>query len=178
MSDRRCTATTKQGKPCKSPPQRGKNVCLSHDVETREAVRFSGAQPGAGRPRRPREVELYQEVADEMREEMRAVLKEGLLAEQAVVVGGNSANAHIEMIPDNGHRLTTMREIMDRLHGKAAQTTTLDASGPLVNINLVTDANLRAELADLRRRTSAHRAIQPGWVDVGGGAEVDSAATH
>ena len=174
MSDRRCTATTKQGKPCRSRPLAGSDKCLAHsDAQTRTDLHFVSQ----GRPRRPREIELVQEVADEFKAQMRAVLTDGLVADRAVVVG-NGPTAYVETVPDHPQRLATFKEIIDRLHGKPQQTTTIDSHGPLVNLNLVTDGILRTEAADLRRRLALDRAVEPRGFDVGGGAELDSATTH
>ncbi|HEU4735498.1 MAG TPA: hypothetical protein VFS48_00525, partial [Solirubrobacterales bacterium] len=60
MAKRKCTGKTKTGKPCGAWALKGHLVCLAHaDEKTRASVRFGGAQPGAGRPRKlkPMEVE-------------------------------------------------------------------------------------------------------------------------
>lgn len=126
----RCSQAKADGTPCQAYALKGTDACLAHsDSETRASVGFV-AEAGVlgGRPRRPREVELYAEVAEEMREEMRQVLRDGLRAELAVVVGGNSSSAHIETFPDAKQRLATLTAIVDRLHGKPRQMT--EISGP------------------------------------------------
>lgn len=124
-----CSGTNKKGEPCKAPVIVGTDRCIAHSSrELQETAGFGGAQPGAGRPRRPREIELIEQVAEEYRDELRRVLVEGLTAEAPVVVGGNSKDAHVEMVPDHRQQLATFREIVDRLHGRPKQMTEL--SGP------------------------------------------------
>lgn len=126
---RKCSGTNKQGEPCDASPLRDRDTCIAHsDAQTRASVGFvPEAGKLGGRPRRPREIELIQEVADEFKEQMRQVLIDGLQAERGIVVG-NGGTAYVEQMPDHPHRLSTYREIMDRLHGKPRQTTEL--SGP------------------------------------------------
>lgn len=124
---------------------------------------FGGSQEGAGRPRRPREIELIQDVAEEFRDQLRAVYSEGLTATRSVVVW-TGETATVEEVPDHGHRLKTAQEIQDRLHGKPRASTDVAATVD-VNLNLVTDGDLRERAADLRRRLAASRPVKSGGPD-------------
>lgn len=127
----RCTKTKKDGSPCRANAVNGTDACLAHsDEQSKALVGFGGPDAGklGGRPRRPREIELIQEVADEFKDELRRVLVDGLTASQPVVIGGNSKDAHVELVPDARQQLATFREILDRLHGRPRQMT--EISGP------------------------------------------------
>src|ERR1017187_5555786 len=98
MAKRQCQGTTKKDKRCRAAPLRDSDYCLAHaDEETRASTGFGGADAGAlgGRPRRPREIELIQEVADEFKDELRAVYSDGLTAVRGIVVG-DGENARVE----------------------------------------------------------------------------------
>ena len=121
MSSRSCKGTTRKGTPCKATPLRDEDFCLAHSPRKAEiAPDFQGRQPGAGRPKRPREIDLIEQVAEEKREELRAVYSEGLVADRAVVVG-QGPTAHVEHVPDHPHRHRVAESMIDRLHGKARQ---------------------------------------------------------
>lgn len=158
-----CVSLTRAGKPCRARPLKGTDLCLSHsDRDTQVSIGFGGPQEGAGRPRRPREIELIQEVADEYRQELRDVFSDGLIAERGVVVG-DGEHARVEYVTDNSHRLATAKEILDRLHGKPTQRVDVP---PAVNIEsfqaLIVDPDARLLAAELRRRVAHGRALQPG----------------
>ena len=145
---RSCKATTRAGKPCKSPPQKEGDYCLAHaSAEVRDSVGFIARNGKGGRPRRPREIELIQEVAEQFRAALREVYATGLTAERAVVVG-NGPSAHVEMVPDLPHRLAVAKEINDRLHGRPRQQTEITGGdGGPVEVKLPTEAEWHAEVA-------------------------------
>lgn len=168
MAKRQCQGQTKKGASCKAAPLKDSDYCLAHaDGETRALIGFGGAENGAlgGRPRRPREIELIQEVAEEFRDDLRAVYSEGLTAERGVVVG-DGENARVEYVADHSHRLRTAQEIQDRLHGKPRSTNDVAAHVD-VNLNLVTDGDLREQAAALRRGLAANRPVKPSGLDAG-----------
>src|SRR5688500_15349112 len=54
MAKRKCTGTTRTGKPCRAAPLADGDTCLAHaDEETRGSMGFGGPQPGSGQPRKP-----------------------------------------------------------------------------------------------------------------------------
>lgn len=123
MAKRVCKAKTKAGKQCKARPLTDSDVCMSHsDAQTKKEMGFEHA----GRPRRPREIELIQEVAEEFKGKLRQVYTDGLSATRHVVVG-NGPEAHVEEVPDMPQRLKTAAEILDRLHGKPRQAVEMTA---------------------------------------------------
>ena len=166
MGKRQCKGTNKQGQPCGAHPIGDGDLCISHsDRETQDRLGFGGPQEGSGRPRRPREIELIQEVAEEMREQIRQVWRDGIQATRHVVVG-NGPSAHLEEIPDQTERRHTIEAINDRLHGKPTVQADIAAAVD-VNLNLVTDNDLRDQLATVRRRLAAARPVKPSGPDAG-----------
>lgn len=149
----RCKATTIRDEPCKSPSVQANGFCVAHQPqEVKDSIGFGGAQPGSGRPRRPREIELYQEVATEFQEEIRQALRDGLTAKRSVVVG-NGPDAHTEEVEDIPTRLKTVDMIADRLHGKPRQATEISGpEGHPLTTNIISDPEIaEAARAVLRR---------------------------
>lgn len=152
-----CKGTNKAGAPCGSRPLRGKDFCFAHDEESKASGRFGGPEHGklGGRPRRPREIELIQQVAEEKKAQLRAVYVDGLEADRAVVVG-NGPSAHVEHVADHPHRLRTAESILDRLHGKPATTIDANVQQHTLQVNLdASDPDTRGLIADLLRRRPA-----------------------
>lgn len=167
MAQRKCKAKTKTGKSCRNTAVLEDGYCVAHtpnDADSRRLI--GGPKPGAGRPRRPREIELIQEVAEEFKDDLRAVYSDGLTATRSVVVWTGDS-AEVEEVPDHAHRLRTAQEIQDRLHGKPRQSADI-ASTVDVNLNLVMDHELREHAADLRRRLAERRAVKPSGLDARG----------
>lgn len=167
MAKRTCTATTVRGKPCQAAPLKGTDRCGAHPLSP-ASPRFGSPEQASqagqlgGRPRRPREIELVQEVADEYRDEMRLVLIEGLQAQRGIVVG-DGESARVEFVADHSQRLRTFQEIQDRLHGKPRTTldATLDQRNLTVNVD-VADSETRGLIADFLRRRPALDGSEPG----------------
>ncbi len=65
IARKRCKAKTAAGKRCKAWPLQGGELCLAHDVKARELARFSGAQPGAGRPKLPKPSDLQRHLLEQ-----------------------------------------------------------------------------------------------------------------
>jgi hypothetical protein len=130
MSRRVCKAKTTRGKPCGAPPLKPGTViegvrvtgkwCRQHDQDLPDSARIGGAQPGAGRPPKPRVIDVILASITERAGEIDAGLWEATKAERAVVVG-NGPTAHVEMVPDWPTRIVAFRELLDRGHGKAKQ---------------------------------------------------------
>jgi hypothetical protein len=113
-----------------------------------------------GRPRKPRTSEIYAQVAEEMREEIREVLKRGLMATRHVVVG-NGPEAHVEEIPDIPMQVKTAAELADRTDGKPRQS--VEMSGPEgqpITTNLISDPSLAQAARDVLRRAATPPDVQ------------------
>lgn len=152
---RQCNATTKAGKACKAAPLKDQDVCLAHaDAETRKSTGFVGEN--GGRPRKPRTSEIYAQVAEEMREEIREVLKRGLKATRHVVVG-NGPDAHVEEIPDIPMQVKTAAELADRTDGKPRQAVEItgDEGGPIEFAGITPANDWHKEVAEVLKTTGA-----------------------
>jgi hypothetical protein len=125
----RCADTNaKTGNPCRAWPLRGTDRCLAHtDQVSRGSTRFGGPQPGGGRPRKPRVVDVLREQVEDRAEEVLAPLWDGLTAERAIVVGSGES-AELQAAPDMPTRLAAARELLDRAYGRPMQAT--EVSGP------------------------------------------------
>lgn len=118
QTTRRCEATTKAGKPCRSAPLDGQPHCISHsDSKTQERLGFG---IGGGRPRKPTSSELFEQWWNEHEGAVLAALDCALHADKAIVVG-NGPKARLEYAPDYELRLKAARELMDRRHGRPKQ---------------------------------------------------------
>lgn len=151
MASRKCSATTNAGKPCGAPPRDGSDTCVSHaSKEEKETLRFGGAQPGAGRPPRPKAIDIYREKVEAERDAWFKVLEDARDAERALVVG-DGPTAHIEHVDDHPTRLKAFKEAHDRVFGKAMQyhdVTTREEESEV-------DAEIRELLAEMDRREKA-----------------------
>lgn len=158
--DSGCKATvskgSREGEVCGKPLWGDTEKCWGHQPkEVKEAKGFGGAQEGSGRPRRPREIELYQEVANEFQEEIRQALRDGLTAKRAVVVG-NGSDAHTEEVDDIPTRLKTVDMIADRLHGKPRQSTEISGpQGQPIAATVITDSDVAEAARDVLRRAAS-----------------------
>ena len=155
MAKRQCKGKTKKGTPCKAAPLKDSDFCLAHaDEETRESTGFGGSQPGAGRPRQPRAIEVIRERIEQDIEQVVGPLFEALEAERGVVVGAGE-NATLEMVADWSVRLSAIRELLDRGYGKPRQTIahTGVEDGPPIGVELSSDlADAAHEFLDRVRR--------------------------
>ncbi|MCA1572668.1 MAG: hypothetical protein LC798_20710, partial [Chloroflexi bacterium] len=123
-----CTGTTRKGEPCGAWPLKDRDVCLAHsDLETRASVRFGGVQPGGGRPKNPRAVDVLRERIEQNIDRWLAPIEEALAAERGIVVGMGE-DASLEFIPDHAIRLRAAAEGFDRVYGKPKQA--IEQSGP------------------------------------------------
>jgi hypothetical protein len=151
---RTCEGTTKKGKPCGANPLKPGTViggvtvtgkwCRQHDLDLPDSARIGGATPGAGRPRKPREVDVIRESLEARAGMIDEMLREAMLANRAVVVG-NGPTAHMEMVPDWPTRITAAREILDRSYGRSKQSSEVT----VITEDALTQAitRLEAELA-------------------------------
>lgn len=130
----KCTSTTKKGAPCKAAPITGTDKCLAHaDEKVRETIGFGGSQPGAGRPKNPRAVDVLRERIERDIDKVLDPLWDALDATNGVVVG-NGASAEVEILPDYRTRIAAARELLDRGYGRPKQQTELTGAdgGPVV----------------------------------------------
>lgn len=126
---RRCSATTKAGKPCKSPPLRNRKVCLAHsDAVSRGSVGFTAeAGKQGGRPRQPRTIDVLRERLEERADEIIDVYLDAARAVTHEAVGYGEDREIIE-VPDHALRLKAAEALHDRAYGKPKQAT--EISGP------------------------------------------------
>ena len=160
-----CTGTTKAGGLCDAHPLKGTDpqVCIAHaDRETQASVGFGGAQPGSGRPRAPRAVEIITERLEADFEAWYQVLVDARDATKTVWSGsGEDAEAH--EVPDHPTRLAAFREAMDRGYGKPRQATEITLPGnESMGAMFVTDPVLAEEARELLRRAASVGSDQPG----------------
>lgn len=152
---RKCKGTTKAGEPCPTTPLHAGTLvdgvpahggyCRSHDPDLAAAgvskipAGFGGPQPGSGRPRKPRAVDVLKDWMEDHIDETLAPLKAGLTATKMVVVG-NGPGARLEEVPDNATRIACARELLDRGYGRPRQT---------VDAVVVTDEDLLERIAQM-----------------------------
>lgn len=127
----RCAGKNVAGDPCRAHAMRGRDRCIAHaEKEIQASVGFGGAQPGGGRPRNPRAVDVIRERIEADIDKYLRVPEEALNATR--VVGYNSDGEAIEM-PDHPTRLAAFKEILDRSYGRPKQQTEVTGAdgGPL-----------------------------------------------
>jgi hypothetical protein len=131
VSERACNGTNKIREPCSANPLKPGTViegvsvsgdyCRQHDPNLPESARMGGAQPGAGRPRKPRAVDVLRERIEQDIDRVLNPLWEALEATQGVVVG-TGPTATLEVVPDYRTRIAAVRELLDRGYGRAKTT--------------------------------------------------------
>lgn len=130
---RRCIAKNKAGGPCSAPPLVGKEHCLAHDPTLSDSERFGSraqakeAAKLAGRPPKPRVVDVLRERFEAEADEWLGELKAALGATMPHMIG-TGRDAHIVEVPDHRTRLKAIEIAFDRVYGKPKQATEL--SGP------------------------------------------------
>lgn len=88
--------------------------------EFRQSRGFGGAQPGAGRPKAPRAVDVLRERLEAEADEWLKVLEDARTADRGVVVG-DGEHARVEYVDDHPTRLKAFREVFDRGYGRPMQ---------------------------------------------------------
>jgi hypothetical protein len=154
-----CKATIVKGKRagevCGKTLYGDTDKCWGHQPKAvKDEKGFGGPQEGSGPPRRPRMSDMFWEVYEEKRSELRAAVDEALTAERAVVVG-NGPTAHVELVPDHPTRLKALDMVADRTDGKPRQS--VEMSGPEgspITANLITDPSLAEAARDVLRRAA------------------------
>lgn len=130
----RCRRKTKAGKPCKNGSLPGRDHCMAHaPAEEKESRGFGGSQPGSGRPRKPRAVEVLRERIERDIEKWLQPLEDARGATRGLVVAIKGGGAELVEIPDHSVRLAAVRDAFDRAYGKPTQPTELtgEDGGPI-----------------------------------------------
>ena len=146
MAKRQCKGTTKKGRPCKSPPLKGTDFCLSHSgADTRRKVQFVGGQPGSGRPRLPTPSEVARKLIEEnivviLRPHFHALGYDVEVTGQGiglVKLDGGGAKLYGESrdgvvrasdFEDLGAQIAAADKLWDRIYGRPKQST--EVTGP------------------------------------------------
>lgn len=170
MAKRDCEGTNRRGRPCSAAAVRAEKgdprYCLSHQPEeTREALGFGGSQPGAGRPRNERPLDLARQlVIDNAHAFLRPYLRTlGLDFDDAgqvvpspdggaVLVGRDKEGGVFPSdVEDLGAKIAAAERLFDRVFGKPRQALehTGEDGGPIqtegaLDVRKLTDDELRA----------------------------------
>ncbi len=147
MSKRACKGTNSRGKPCKAPPLKGTDACISHspkDVQGKAG--FGGSQPGSGRPRLPTPTEVARDLIEQniaiiLRPHFRTLGFEVETGEKGVVLVplaeggaklyGESREGVINAsdYEDLGAQIAAADKLLDRIYGRPKQATELTGPG-------------------------------------------------
>jgi hypothetical protein len=127
------------GKPCRSfPLEEGRRVagievsgdyCLVHEPLLEEdgipggKTGFGKFGANGGRPRRVTKSEVVLKMIEDAAGEIVSEMLDIATSAEKPVVVGNGAHAELEFAPDVQARLAAGRDLLDRLMGKARQTT-------------------------------------------------------
>jgi hypothetical protein len=124
-----CTIPTKAGKPCKAaPPHPGRDYCLAHAPATeRESTGFRADNGSAGRPAKPRTVDLVRERIEAEIDDWLKVLEDAREAVSTIVVG-TGPNVRTAVVPDFNARLKAFQVAFDRGYGRPKQTADVQVS--------------------------------------------------
>ena len=126
MAKRRCSAKTKKGTRCKTPPMKDSDTCIAHaDKQTKASKGFGGVQPGGGRPPAPRAVDVLRERIERDIDVVVDPLFDALSADTLVWAGERDA----ESVPDHKTRIAASRELLDRGYGRPKQETEISSPG-------------------------------------------------
>ena len=178
-----CTATTRAGKPCKSPPIKGTDRCLSHSpAKARESVGFVARNGKAGRKPLPRPTDVARELIEQ---HVLTVLAphfrtlgyditlqgDGLhLVERerggAKVHATYEGSVYVSEHDDLGAMIAAAEKLLDRIYGKPRQDVNLGGELPIhmevMGASIVSDPHARKAAGELRRRVGAARAVKSG----------------
>jgi hypothetical protein len=175
VTARRCTGTTRKGTPCKSPPLKDSDTCLSHSgAVSCGSVGFTPhAGARGGRPRVPRSTELQRQLVEEhawavVRPFFRTL---GLDVDEhgnvtrldrgAILVGRDKdGGVHTSTVEDLGAQIAAAEALLNRVHGKPRQALehTGAGGGPIevaggVDLRKLSDLELE-QLEELLTRAS------------------------
>lgn len=157
MAKRRCKGETANGD-CRTYAIQGSDFCIAHSPkEVQEKAGFGGPQPGAGRPKNPRAVDVLRQKLEEDVDRVLEPLWEALAADTHTMVGSGE-DAYAEILPDHKTRIVAVREILDRAYGRPKQATEVTGAdgGPVTVVDLG-DEKTRDLVGELLRRRPATR---------------------
>lgn len=172
---RKCHGKNQQGKPCGAPPFKPGTIvkgikvsgkwCSRHDEDLPENARIGGAQPGAGRPRKPRVVDVMREKLEENIDLMiDPYLQQALQAVNRIPKVIDPKTGEItewEEIPDYKARIAAVEKLLDRGYGKPGQALELtgrDGNPIEVDALAFTDPTVRKAADEYARRVGNARA--------------------
>lgn len=146
---RKCSGTTKAGKPCGAPPLKDQAVCLAHaDAETRTKAQFlPGGNGKGGRPKNPRVVDILRERLEEH-------------ADEVIQVYLDATRAIKDDEPDHAIRLRAVEALNDRAYGKPGQSLEVTGKdGGAIEVNEIAfdDPKVREAADELARRVGSAR---------------------
>lgn len=176
MAKRKCKGKTKAGKACRAVPlKKGTELegvkvsgrwCRQHDEDLPDSARIGGAQPGAGRPRNPRVVDVMRERVEA---EIEAILKPYFdTLKEATEVAKYEGVVYTSDVPDLRARVEAAEKLLDRVYGKPTQVAEISApgGGPLLG-ELFADDKVREGLHGLKRAVAAARGERSGRAGAG-----------
>lgn len=158
---RTCHGTTKAGAPCGATPLKpgtqfgdyraSGDYCNGHDPDLPAEYRIGGAQPGAGRPKKPRAVDILRTKLEADADRVLDPLFDALEADIAIPVGSGE-EAAVDYQPDHRTRLLAVKEILDRVYGRPKQATEITGpQGGPVSVVDISDPETRDAVSDLLR---------------------------
>lgn len=170
MAKRRCKGKTKKGTRCKAAPLTDSDFCLAHsDEETRESAGFGGPQEGAGRPRRPRIIEVLQERIEADIDRWLAPLEAALEEGKPVLMWNGPERKHeIKFVPDPNLGMKALKLALDRAYGRPRQEVELTGQGGGALEIEFQDPEVREAMHGLVRAVADARASEPGGSGSGG----------
>lgn len=165
----KCKATTKKGEPCKSPPIKGTDRCLSHSsAKARESVGFVADNGKAGRKPLPKPTDVARQLIERHIEvtlaphfrtlgyeitrndddELDIVASDGGGAK----LYGESKEGYIEVSShdDLGAMIAAAEKLLDRIYGRPKQATEITGAdgGPVQTQELIpSDASWHEQVA-------------------------------
>ncbi len=175
MSKRQCKGENAKGGPCGANPLRpGTEIdgicvtgdyCRAHDPNLPDSARIQGAQPGAGRPKKPRVVDVLKERVEAEVDQWLDVLQDARVAVKVVGIVGEGEMAEPIEVEDHAIRLKALSIALDRVYGRPRQEITGADGQPLqlevTGAAILSDPDARKHAAGLRKRVGASRAQQP-----------------
>ena len=136
--------------------------CRQHDQDLPENARIGGAQPGAGRPKKPRVVDVMREKLEENIDKMiDPYLQQALDAKCQFITLDKKGNEKIVMIPDYKARIAAVEKLLDRAYGKPGQALELtgkDGNPIEVDPLVFADPKVRKAADEYARRVGTARA--------------------
>jgi hypothetical protein len=138
--------------------------CRTHDPDLPDNARIQGAQPGAGRPKNPRVVDVMREKLEANIDKMiDPYLQQALEAKTRIPKTIDPKTGDVtewQEIPDYKARIAAVEKLLDRAYGKpgqAVQVTGADGGPVEINADAFLDPKTRKAADDFARRVGAAR---------------------